>query len=350
MRNDISLRNDIAVSVVVPLYNVEKYMEKCIDSILNQPFDNIEVILVNDGSPDNSGKIADSYARNDKRVKVIHKENGGLSSARNAGMKDAKGKYIIFVDSDDWIDSQLLLKMYNKMENSDSEIGVFNVERIHEVTNKTEIQGNDMQDYIDLEKISTSNYISNCLLNSKSHRYSAWNRIYLTDFLKNHNLKFEPNNTIHSEDMLFNLECSLYVKKICSENEVLYYHLIRPGTISTSKKPDITKKLMHLRSEFIKKAEIAKKRNLIEPSIPHLTQYLFFMSMGSEINSNKGDISHIKKQISYCSQLDGFRFSMLSIGSSKPTKRNFISFILGIGLNNLAANIIYYWLNPRIKR
>lgn len=349
MSNDISSRNDIAISVIVPLYNVEEYMEKCIDSILNQPFYHIEVILVNDGSPDESGKIADNYARNDKRVKVIHKENGGLSSARNAGMKDAKGKYIIFVDSDDWVDSELFLKMYNKMEKNKSEIGVFNVERIHEVTNKAEIQGSDMQEYIDLEKISTSDYISNYLLNSKSHRYSAWNRIYLTDFLRNHNLKFEPNNTIHSEDMLFNLECSLYVKKICSENEVLYYHLIRPGTISTSKKPDITKKLMHLISEFIKKAEIAKKRSSIDPVIPHLTQYLFFMSMGSEVNSNKGDINHIKNQIVYCSQLDGFRSSMLSIGFNKPTKRNFISLILGIGRENLAATIIYYWLKPKTK-
>lgn len=91
------------VSVIVPVYNVEKYLSDCIDSIINQTYKNIEVILVDDGSPDGSGKIADDYAERDKRVKVIHKENGGVASARNVGIRNAKGAFITFVDSDDWI-------------------------------------------------------------------------------------------------------------------------------------------------------------------------------------------------------------------------------------------------------
>ena len=91
------------VSVIIPVYNVEKYLPKCLDSVINQTYKNLEIILVDDGSPDNSGKICDEYAEKDSRIKVIHKENGGVSSARNVGIKQAKGQYLLFVDSDDYI-------------------------------------------------------------------------------------------------------------------------------------------------------------------------------------------------------------------------------------------------------
>ena len=90
------------ISIIVPVYNVEKYLKRCIDSILNQSFTDFELILVDDGSTDNSGEIIDEYAIKDERIKVIHKENGGLSSARNVGIEYSKGNYIAFVDSDDW--------------------------------------------------------------------------------------------------------------------------------------------------------------------------------------------------------------------------------------------------------
>lgn len=93
------------ISIIVPVYNVEKYLRKCIDSILNQTFKDFELILIDDGSTDESGKICDEYNLKDNRIKVIHKENGGLSSARNAGLDIAQGEYIGFVDSDDWIES-----------------------------------------------------------------------------------------------------------------------------------------------------------------------------------------------------------------------------------------------------
>ena len=95
------------VSVIVPIYKVEKYLNKCVDSIINQSYKNLEIILVDDGSPDKCGEICDKYAEKDSRVKVIHKENGGLSDARNAGIDIAKGDYLLFVDSDDWITSNI---------------------------------------------------------------------------------------------------------------------------------------------------------------------------------------------------------------------------------------------------
>ena len=91
------------ISVIVPIYNVEKYLDRCVDSIINQTYKNLEIILVDDGSPDNCPQMCDDYAKKDSRIKVVHKENGGLSDARNVGMEVATGEYVSFIDSDDYI-------------------------------------------------------------------------------------------------------------------------------------------------------------------------------------------------------------------------------------------------------
>ena len=112
------------ISVVVPIYNVEKYLTKCIDSIINQTYKNLEIILVDDGSPDNCGKICDEYKKKDNRIKVIHKKNGGLSDARNEGIKIATGKYIGFIDSDDFVSKDMYKKLYDSIKKYDAEISV----------------------------------------------------------------------------------------------------------------------------------------------------------------------------------------------------------------------------------
>ena len=96
------------ISVIIPIYNVEKYLDRCVDSIINQTYKNLEIILVDDGSPDGSPQICDDYAKKDHRVQVIHKKNGGLASARNAGMDVMTGKYLFFLDSDDWLEREAL--------------------------------------------------------------------------------------------------------------------------------------------------------------------------------------------------------------------------------------------------
>ncbi|MEE1125885.1 MAG: glycosyltransferase [Acutalibacteraceae bacterium] len=101
------------ISVIVPIYNVEDYLRRCVDSIINQSYKNLEIILVDDGSPDNSPKICDEYIEKDNRIKVVHKKNGGLSDARNAGMEVATGEYVSFIDSDDWIDVDFINSLYN---------------------------------------------------------------------------------------------------------------------------------------------------------------------------------------------------------------------------------------------
>ena len=116
--------NTVEISVLVPIFRIEKYLPECIDSILQQSFLNFELILVNDGSPDNCPKICDDYAKVDSRIRVIHKENGGLLSARKAGLKAARGKYISFVDGDDWVDKYYLDILFKLAEANSSDLVV----------------------------------------------------------------------------------------------------------------------------------------------------------------------------------------------------------------------------------
>ena len=112
------------ISVVVPIYNVENYIKKCVDSILSQTYKNLEIILVDDGSPDNCPQICDEYAQKDNRIKVIHKENGGLSDARNAGIDISKGKFITFIDSDDYIEKDYVEVLYNSIKENASDMAI----------------------------------------------------------------------------------------------------------------------------------------------------------------------------------------------------------------------------------
>ena len=145
------------ITVVVPVYKVEEYIYKCVDSIINQTYKNLEIILVDDGSPDNCPKICDDYSKKDKRIKVIHKKNGGVSSARNEGLKITKGNYIVFVDSDDWIESNFIKEMLTNLINSKVDYIVCGYNRVYD-GKKEIINGN-----FNKKLISASNYLNKLL-------------------------------------------------------------------------------------------------------------------------------------------------------------------------------------------
>ena len=124
------MKNSPFVSIIVPVYNVEQYLPRCVDSLINQTYQNIEIILVDDGSPDNCGKICDEYAKQDQRVKVIHKPNGGLSDARNVGIENSQGDYLMFIDSDDWIELNTCEILYNASINYEADVIVFEMKLV----------------------------------------------------------------------------------------------------------------------------------------------------------------------------------------------------------------------------
>ncbi|HDT8053597.1 TPA: glycosyltransferase, partial [Enterococcus faecalis] len=143
------------ISIIVPVYNVEKYLEKCVRSILAQTFTDFELILVDDGSPDSSGAMCDQFAEQDQRVKVIHKENGGLSDARNAGIEIATGEYLGFVDSDDYIADDMYELLYTNIVKEDADLSICGIYDVYEGKEPVEKQ----QQYIVLDKVAAMKMI-----------------------------------------------------------------------------------------------------------------------------------------------------------------------------------------------
>lgn len=224
---------DPFISVIVPIYNVEKYLKKCVDSIINQTLTNIEIILVNDGSTDNCGQIIDEYANNDKRIVVVHKENGGQSSAKNMGLDIAKGKYIGFIDSDDFIHNDMYKNLYDAIENSKADICVCGREAYSEAGKlyyKKELE----EELIDLNCYSIQDYITKKLF--YKHTVSGCNKIYKRDIITKNNIRFEDVSYVGSEDALFNFEVLLNINKIKSINKIGYTQLSRYGSTTTTYK------------------------------------------------------------------------------------------------------------------
>ncbi|MBO5477005.1 MAG: glycosyltransferase family 2 protein [Clostridia bacterium] len=208
------------ISVIVPIYKVEKYLRRCIDSILNQTYSNLEVILVDDGSPDNCPAIVDEYAKSDKRIKVIHKENGGISSSRNAGLKIATGEYVAFVDSDDSIDKMKYEVLYKLIKKYDADISIDELVRVKEDELGDLIIPNLDVDNIEEKEITKSEALKMILMNNDVGNYSFTKLFKRKLFEK---VCF-PEGKVY-EDVATLYKVVDKAEKIAYTNQKLYYYL-----------------------------------------------------------------------------------------------------------------------------
>jgi minor teichoic acid biosynthesis protein ggaB len=214
------------VSVIVPVYNVENYLRECLDSIVVQTYRNIEVILIDDGSNDSSGEICDEYADKDNRIKVIHKENGGVSAARNTGLDIAKGEWISYVDSDDYIESTMLETLICLAKENDIELAICSFKDISECENVT--QENDIRIF------SKDELIYNYVVRNADYCITEgiWDRIYKRVLVDG--LRFK-NDRIN-EDILYTMEVFTRAHKAVYTSEKLYnYRAGREGNITGRK-------------------------------------------------------------------------------------------------------------------
>lgn len=215
------------VSVIVPMYKVEKYLDRCIKSIINQTYKNLEIILVDDGSPDSSGNIAEGYAQSDSRIRVIHKENGGLSDARNAGIIVASGDYICFVDSDDSIDEHFVEELIKACASSGADIAVCNYLNV--------IKPEDIPPY---DSKNNANIVVQNSLEALNSIYSqdnvvtivAWNKLYRRELWND--ILF-PVGRIH-EDEATTYKLLYKAKKIVRIDKSLYYYFKNDESITGS--------------------------------------------------------------------------------------------------------------------
>lgn len=215
------------ISVIVPVYNVEKYLEKCIDSILNQTFKDFELILINDGSTDNSGEICNHYANIDNRIHVINKENGGLSDARNHGIKIASGKYLCFIDSDDYIHPQMLEILYQDILKHQADITCCNFLRVYENQNIESYKISILQEEQIYTGIELIEHLSN-----RVEFVIAWNKLYKKELFNQIAYKVG----VKHEDEYIIHHLLLQTKKFVYRNCELYYYVQRCGSIMDSQK------------------------------------------------------------------------------------------------------------------
>ena len=209
----------IKISVIVPVYNAEKYLKKCLDSVLNQTLKDIEVICIDDGSSDSSFEILKKYSYNDDRVVIISQDNSGPAKTRNKGIELATGEYLTFVDSDDWIELDALEKLYDNAILNNSEVVLFNAIE-HRINNKFHkriyLPIDDNIDYSNF--VFDYNYRRNLVMN---YFLVVWSKLYKTSFLRNNNLYFDGNFKMF-EDVPFHIETMMYAKRISYLPEILY--------------------------------------------------------------------------------------------------------------------------------
>lgn len=210
------------VSIIVPIYNIEKYLPHCINSILNQTYKNFELILVNDGSKDASGDVCDEYKELDSRIKVIHKINSGVSDARNCALRIAKGKYVLFVDGDDWIDNDLLNHYIMKIEKQSADLLISEY--------NSHINGQCIpQDPDHLSGIINIDEAYLKIINPKGFYGSVWGKLFTLEIIKKNNLQFDSDIRI-GEDLLFTVNYLNYCNSVVYDCIGKYNYLIREGS------------------------------------------------------------------------------------------------------------------------
>ena len=220
----VKLDNLYKISVVIPVYNSENYISQCLDSIINQSLKDIEIICINDGSTDNSLNILDEYASKDNRIKVITQVNtgNGAGSARNKGLDVAKGEYVSFIDSDDYIDENYLQRMYDTAKEYDTDVACSGVIKENENECKTQLMFNE---------IKISDNPDDNLKVSKSLPFPyPWNKIYKREFIVSYGIKFEEN--IYFEDLIFTPLVITKAEKLISVPDVFYHYIERPNSVT----------------------------------------------------------------------------------------------------------------------
>ena len=245
-------------SLILPVYNVEKYVKRCVNSLLRQEYTDYEIILVDDGSTDSSGSICDKLADKNNNIFAYHKENGGLSDARNYGMDRAKGNYILFIDSDDWVDEKLLISLHNHLNKSNVDILKFGFQKMQEGNYK-----NTFFSYFNIG-VYDRRQIEETILPytigpkrlfcyEQNACKSVWSHVYSLNFLRENNIRFVSEREILNEDYLFNLHTLLYAKSLEVTHYILYYYDYREGSLSKR----------YITNEFERKLKLHREYKLL---------------------------------------------------------------------------------------
>lgn len=257
------------ISVIVPVYNVEQYLHRCIDSILAQTFTDFELLLINDGSTDKSGKICDEYAKKDKRIRVFHKENGGVSSARNVGLDNAKGEWVTFVDSDDWVEINYFSDLMK--DNYIADLTYFGCRFCFENDSYTIYIPNEFysQDKETIEK--QLGWLKN---NPQKVDYLGftWNKLFNRNIILKNHIAFTENLTLR-EDEVFTLMYARNIASLRVKAISLYNYRTSYTGLAHSKKSN--QEYVLLATQLLKNIEYYSNKNLLDYEYNAILQFYF---------------------------------------------------------------------------
>lgn len=251
------------ISIIVPVYNVEKYLNRCIKSILNQTFKDYEVILVDDGSKDSSSKMCDEYALKYTNFKVIHKDNAGLGFARNSGLDLAKGKYIMFVDSDDYLERDMIENLYNDLlcTSSDTCIGgfrrVYN-DRIDIIENKLAGKTYENQEIVDNLLVKMFGRLPDL---DDYIEMSVWKVLFSNEIIQKNLIRFPSEREFISEDIIFDMDYYTYAKKVYMSSDTGYCYCDNEGSLTTRYRSERFQLQVKLYEELIRRTKDLKIYN-----------------------------------------------------------------------------------------
>lgn len=216
-----------AVSIIVPVYNAGTALPRCIESILHQSCGDFELLLVDDGSQDSSGAICDEYAAKDRRIRVFHRENGGVSAARNLALSEARGKYLQFLDSDDWVVPDATLLLLRAAEEREADLVISDFYRV--VGERVSVKGDIEEDRV----LTREEYAEHMMANPADFYYGVlWNKLYRRDIVQGHRIRMDEEIS-WCEDFLFNLEYIRFARRFYALNVPLYYYVKTKGSLAS---------------------------------------------------------------------------------------------------------------------
>lgn len=292
-------------SVIIPVYKVEEYLPKCVESVLHQTFVDFEMILIDDGSPDESGILCDCYAKNDSRIRVVHKKNGGLSSARNCGLQIATGEYIVFLDSDDYWDKNDALELiYREIERTRADVVLLKHRKLNMKNNQIE-KCTDTTSTNDFANKQYAEQLEYCVT-KQLFDTCAWNKVFRRDLINKRELFFVEN--IISEDLDWAARLSLAATSLAVVTEPVHvYRKGRAGSITTS---------LHLKNLIDTKASIERCLAYVQELEPNSVflkgyygyvayRYVIWMAESAVIkNCEKNALVHEMKQYDWLLRYD----------------------------------------------
>ena len=321
------------ISVIVPVYNVEKYLNRCIHSILKQTYKNFELILVNDGSTDNCGKICDEYSKKDNRIKVIHKDNGGLSDARNTGIESASGEYIMFVDSDDYISSKMVEILYKSIIENESDMALCNFTYVNEFGD--ELEDRNIKSPINNEILTSYDALYRLSASKGWYYVVAWNKLYKKELFDT--IRF-PYGKCHEDEFVAHKifdKC----RTISSVEDGLYFYVQRTDSIMSQ---NYSIKRLDVVEAYIDRALFFLEKGMDNLAVEVLSQAVSSLSAGYSrldlaLRENNSRYEILRKYI-----IDVYKKNkaVLLSDAKMKDKIKIVSFVLGMRLYKLLEKIV----------